>query len=90
MRPLIVLSIFLDALMFNLNIDSFESDYLPLKDDLMLSTSDLGAGGFLGIGNLLGIKGSNLNDIKDVYSHAQALSQSSSFIKKSFGVQIFS
>ena len=31
--------------------------------------------------NLLGIKGSNLNDIKDVYSHAQALSQSSNFIK---------
>ena len=32
--------------------------------------------------NLLGIKGSKLSDIKDVYSHAQALSQSSSFIKK--------
>ena len=32
--------------------------------------------------NLLGIKGTNLNDIKDVYSHAQALSQSSEFIKK--------
>ena len=32
--------------------------------------------------NLLGIKGSNLYDIKDVYSHAQALSQSSNFIKK--------
>ena len=32
--------------------------------------------------NLLGVKGSNLNDIKDVYSHAQALSQSSNFIKK--------
>ena len=32
--------------------------------------------------NLLGIKGSNISDIKDVYSHAQALSQSSSFIKK--------
>ena len=32
--------------------------------------------------NLLGVKESNLNDIKDVYSHAQALSQSSSFIKK--------
>tara|TARA_B100000131_G_scaffold221887_1_gene213448 strand:- start:50 stop:877 length:828 start_codon:yes stop_codon:yes gene_type:complete len=32
--------------------------------------------------NLLGIKGSNLSEIKDVYSHAQALSQSSSFIKK--------
>ena len=32
--------------------------------------------------NLLGIKGSKLNDIKNVYSHAQALSQSSSFIKK--------
>ena len=31
--------------------------------------------------NLLGIKGSKLNDIKDVYSHAQALSQSSIFIK---------
>jgi len=33
--------------------------------------------------NLLGIKGSSLDDIKDVYSHAQALSQSSNFIKKS-------
>ena len=32
--------------------------------------------------NLLGIKGSNLDSIKDVYSHAQALSQSSKFIKK--------
>ena len=32
--------------------------------------------------NLLGIKGSNLDDIKEVYSHAQALSQSSNFIKK--------
>ena len=32
--------------------------------------------------NLLGIKGSKINDIKDVYSHAQALSQSSIFIKK--------
>tara|TARA_B100001250_G_scaffold330972_1_gene295976 strand:- start:331 stop:1158 length:828 start_codon:yes stop_codon:yes gene_type:complete len=32
--------------------------------------------------NLLGIKGSNLSNIKDVYSHAQALSQSSEFIKK--------
>tara|TARA_B100000131_G_scaffold107907_1_gene104689 strand:- start:76 stop:903 length:828 start_codon:yes stop_codon:yes gene_type:complete len=32
--------------------------------------------------NLLGIKGSNLDDIKEVYSHAQALSQSSDFIKK--------
>ncbi len=32
--------------------------------------------------NLLGIKGSNIDDIKDVYSHAQALSQSSNFIKK--------
>ncbi|MFL2886493.1 MAG: prephenate dehydratase domain-containing protein [Candidatus Pelagibacter sp.] len=31
--------------------------------------------------NLLGIKGSNVSDIKDVYSHAQALSQSSNFIK---------
>jgi len=31
--------------------------------------------------NLLGIKGSSLDDIKDVYSHAQALSQSSEFIK---------
>jgi len=31
--------------------------------------------------NLLGIKGSNLKDIKNVYSHAQALSQSSNFIK---------
>jgi len=32
--------------------------------------------------NLLGIRGANMSDIKDVYSHAQALSQSSSFIKK--------
>ena len=32
--------------------------------------------------NLLGIKGSKLSEIKDVYSHAQALSQSSKFIKK--------
>ena len=32
--------------------------------------------------NLLGINGSNLDDIKNVYSHAQALSQSSSFIKQ--------
>ncbi len=32
--------------------------------------------------NLLGLKGSKLNDIKNVYSHAQALSQSSEFIKK--------
>tara|TARA_B100000131_G_scaffold128075_1_gene124961 strand:+ start:707 stop:1534 length:828 start_codon:yes stop_codon:yes gene_type:complete len=32
--------------------------------------------------NLLGIKGSKIEDLKDVYSHAQALSQSSNFIKK--------
>ena len=32
--------------------------------------------------NLLGVPGSKLKDIKDVYSHAQALSQSSVFIKK--------
>ncbi len=32
--------------------------------------------------NLLGIKGSKIEDIKNVYSHAQALSQSSKFIKK--------
>ena len=32
--------------------------------------------------NLLVIKGSKLSDIKDVFSHAQALSQSSEFIKK--------
>ena len=32
--------------------------------------------------NLLGIPGSKINDIKNVYSHAQALSQSSAFIKK--------
>ena len=31
--------------------------------------------------NLLGVKGSKLSDIKNVYSHAQALSQSSQFIK---------
>ena len=32
--------------------------------------------------NLLGIKESTFSDIKDVYSHAQGLSQSSNFIKK--------
>ncbi len=32
--------------------------------------------------NLLGVKGSKLSDIKNVYSHAQALSQSSEFIKE--------
>ncbi len=32
--------------------------------------------------NLIGIKGSKLSEIKDVYSHAQALSQASQFIKK--------
>src|SRR5210317_1835165 len=32
--------------------------------------------------NLLGQPDSNLSDIKDVYSHAQALSQCSNFIKK--------
>ena len=32
--------------------------------------------------NLLGLPESKMSDIKDVYSHAQALSQSSSFIKK--------
>ena len=32
--------------------------------------------------NLLGLPGSKVSDIKDVYSHAQALSQSSIFIKK--------
>lgn len=32
--------------------------------------------------NLLGIKGSKLSDIKDVYSHAQALSQSAKYIKR--------
>jgi prephenate dehydratase len=32
--------------------------------------------------NLLGQPGANLNDIKDVYSHAQGLSQCSNFIKK--------
>ena len=32
--------------------------------------------------NLLGIKGSKLTDIKDVYSHAQALSQSAKYIKR--------
>ena len=32
--------------------------------------------------NLLGIKGSKIADVKDVYSHAQALSQSTEFIKK--------
>ena len=33
--------------------------------------------------NLIGIKGSKLKDIKNVYSHAQALSQASQFLKKS-------
>ena len=33
--------------------------------------------------NLLGIKGSKLKDITNVYSHAQALSQASEFLKKS-------
>ncbi len=32
--------------------------------------------------HLLGLPSAKLNDIKDVYSHAQALSQSSNFIKK--------
>ena len=32
--------------------------------------------------NLLALKGSKIKDIKDVYSHAQALSQSSQYIKK--------
>jgi len=32
--------------------------------------------------NLLGLTGSKISDIKNVYSHAQALSQSSNFIKK--------
>ena len=32
--------------------------------------------------NLLGVKGSKINEIKNVYSHAQALSQSSLFIRK--------
>ncbi len=32
--------------------------------------------------NLLGIPGSKISDIKEIYSHAQALSQSSIFIKK--------
>ena len=32
--------------------------------------------------NLLGLPGSNIKEIKNVYSHAQALSQSSNFIKK--------
>ena len=31
--------------------------------------------------NLLGLPGAEIKDIKDVYSHAQALSQSSNFIK---------
>ncbi len=32
--------------------------------------------------NLLGLQGTNISDIKNVYSHAQALSQCSKFIKK--------
>ena len=32
--------------------------------------------------NLLGLKGSKINEITNVYSHAQALSQSSNFIRK--------
>ena len=31
--------------------------------------------------NLLGLKGTNISEIKDVYSHGQALSQCSKFIK---------
>ncbi len=38
---------------------------IALKDDLMLSTSDLGAGGFLGLGNLLGIKGQKIDRLSD-------------------------
>ena len=37
--------------------------------------------------NLLGQPGSKLSDIKDVFSHAQALSQCSSFIKKNNFIQ---
>ena len=32
--------------------------------------------------NLLGIKGAKIEDVREVYSHAQALSQSSNYIKK--------
>ena len=32
--------------------------------------------------NLLGLPGSKISDIKDVYSHSQALSQCSKFVKK--------
>ncbi len=38
---------------------------IALKDDLILSDSDLGAGGFLGIGNLLGIKGQKIDRLSD-------------------------
>lgn len=38
--------------------------------------------------NLLGIKGSNLKDIKKIYSHPQALEQSSFFLDKLEGVDI--
>ena len=38
---------------------------IALKDDLILSDSDLGAGGFLGIANLLGIKGQKIDRLSD-------------------------
>ncbi len=38
--------------------------------------------------NLLGLSGSNIKEIKNVYSHAQALSQSSNFIKKNNFIEI--
>ena len=38
---------------------------IALKDDLLLSESDLGAGGFLGLGNLLGIKGQKIDRLSD-------------------------
>ncbi|KNF09991.1 P-protein PheA [Gottschalkia purinilytica] len=39
--------------------------------------------------NLLGIKGSKLEDIKEIYSHPQALQQSSEFLKTSSSWRLF-
>jgi len=38
---------------------------IALKDDLILSDSDLGAGGFMGLANLLGIKGQKIDRLSD-------------------------
>jgi prephenate dehydratase len=39
--------------------------------------------------HLLGLPGTKIKDIKNVYSHGQALSQSSKFIKKSNLIEMF-